>query len=241
MRIGLIADIHANLIALEAVLAGLERAAVDQIICLGDVAAGGPQPRETVARLRALNLPTVMGNADEELFNFPVIPAEDVPLYLEVDRWCAAQLSAADLDYLRGFRPTIEVALGDGLALLCCHGSPRSFNDVIVATTPDDDLAVMLAGCSATVIAGGHTHQQMLRRYRDMLLLNPGSVGLPYERGSGGDDARNPPWAEYAVVSQESGALSIASRRVPIDAGAVAQAIRASGMPHAEVWARDWR
>lgn len=74
MRLGLIADIHANLIALEALLSDLERTEVDQIICLGDVAASGPHPRETVARLRALGYPTVMGNADEELFNFPEMP-----------------------------------------------------------------------------------------------------------------------------------------------------------------------
>ena len=241
MRLGIIADIHANLIALEAVLADLALARADQIICLGDVAASGPRPRETVARLRSLNYSTVMGNADEELFNFPLLPAEDVPMYLDVDRWCAAQLSADDLDYLRGFQPTIDVALGDGLTLLCCHGSPRSFNDLIVATTPEDDLAAMLAGYNATVIAGGHTHQQMLRRYRGTILLNPGSVGLPYERGPGTEEVRNPPWAEYAILSQANGRLGIELCRVPIDAGAVAQTIRASGMPHAELLARDWR
>lgn len=162
-------------------------------------------------------------------------------MYLEVDRWCAARLSAEDMKYLRGFQPILELGLGDGLTLLCCHGSPRSFNDVIVATTPDDDLAGMLGGHSATVIAGGHTHQQMLRRYRGAILLNPGSVGLPYERGPGAEDVRNPPWAEYAVLSQQNGFLGIELRRVPIDAGAVARAIRESGMPHAELWARDWR
>lgn len=95
-----------------------------------------------------------MGNADETLVSFPEMLAENVPMYLEVDRWCAAQLSAEDLDYLRGFQPTLELALGDGLALLCCHGSPRSFNDVIVATTPEDDLAAMLGGHGAAVIVG---------------------------------------------------------------------------------------
>ena len=64
MRIGLIADIHGNLIALETVLAELAREPLDQMVCLGDVAALGPQPGEALARLRALGCPVVMGNTD---------------------------------------------------------------------------------------------------------------------------------------------------------------------------------
>jgi predicted phosphodiesterase len=63
MRVAVIADIHGNLTALEAVLADLAATQVDEIVCLGDVAATGPQPYETVAQLRALACPVVMGNA----------------------------------------------------------------------------------------------------------------------------------------------------------------------------------
>jgi predicted phosphodiesterase len=242
MRVGLIADIHGNLVALEAVLADLERTEVDHVVCLGDV-AWGPQPRQTVERLRALSYPTIMGNADDELFNLPSqTPAdEDARVSLDITRWCAAQLTPADLDYLRTFHPTLEQTLGADHTLLCFHGSPRSFHDVIRSTTAEDDLAGMLAGFSATVMAGGHTHEQMLRRYRETIILNPGSVGLPFERGPGANQARHPPWAEYALVSQENGVLRIELRRVPIDVGAIVRAIRQSGMPHAELLAQDWR
>src|SRR5437763_1263968 len=109
------------------------------------------------------------------------------------------------------------VALDAVHTLLCFHGSPRFFHDIIRSTTAEDDLAGMLAGFSATVMAGGHTHGQMLRRYRETIIVNPGSVGLPVERGPGADHARNPPWAEYALVSQENGVLRIELRRVPVD------------------------
>ena len=65
MRIGLISDIHGNLIALESVLSELKREQVDSMICLGDVAALGPQPHEVIERLRKLNCPVVMGNTDD--------------------------------------------------------------------------------------------------------------------------------------------------------------------------------
>ena len=256
MRVGLIADIHGNLVALDAVLADLERTQVDHVVCLGDV-AWGPQPHQTVERLRALSYPpppglrpgvlrtvaAIMGNADDELLHLPSETPTDegARVTLDIARWCTAQLSPADLDYLRTFQPILELSLGAAHTLLCFHGSPRSFHDVIRSTTAEDDLAGMLAGFSATVMAGGHTHEQMLRRYRETIIVNPGSVGLPVERGPGPDQARNPPWAEYALVSQENGVLRIEMRRVPIDVGAVVRAIRESGMPHAELYAQDWR
>ncbi len=249
MRIGVISDIHGNLTALDAVLADLERARVDRIVCLGDVAATGSQPRQTVERLRALDYPTVLGNADEELVNMRAeTPGAETPdmdedgrRLLDIDRWCAAQFAPADLDYLRAFRPTLTLPLGDGQTLLCMHGSPRSYDDVIVASTPEDDLARMLSGVDAAVVAGGHTHEQLLRRYKGTVILNPGSVGLPFERGPGMDDVRNPPWAEYAIVAEEDGVMSIELRRVPIDVGAVVRAIRDSGIPHAAWLAQDWQ
>jgi predicted phosphodiesterase len=242
MRIAIIADIHANLTALDAALADIEALRPDQVVCLGDVAALGPQPRQVVERLRALGCPVVMGNADAWLLDPPVEASadENTRRFEDIDRWCAAQLAPTDLAFLRAFAPTVELPLGDRATLLCFHGSPQSYDDIIVATTPDDELARMLGGCRATVLAGGHTHAQMLRRYQEMTVLNPGSVGLSFEYNSAGS-ARNPPWAEYAVVDWARGRLSVELRRVPFDAGALAQAAFDSGMPHAEWWARDWR
>lgn len=241
MRVAVIADIHGNLTALDAVLADQEAAGAERVVCLGDVAAGGPHPREVVARLRALGCPTVLGNADAD----SVRPArmvsadEEGRRWFEIDAWGAAQLRPADLSFLRTFQPTLTLPLGDDATLLCFHGSPRSNTDSIAATTPDAALAPMLAGSNATVLAGGHTHLPFIRRYMSSLFLNPGSVGLPYvETGVG---LRHPPWAEYGIVEWRAGRLSIELRRVPIDAEMVARAVLQSGMPHAEWLASGWR
>jgi len=242
MRIAIISDIHGNAVALDAVLSELNRVHVDRIVCLGDVAATGPQPHEAVERLKVLNGPVVMGNADAWLLN-PMLGAatDDITRRIEeIDLWCAGQLSAADLDYLRTFRPTVEMPLDSGATLLCFHGSPQSNTHVIVSTTPEDDLERMLSGFSASVMAGGHTHTPMLRRYQDVTVINPGSVGLAFERARHTDQERNPPWAEYALVNWENGYLSIELRRVPLDVAAVIRAALDSGMPHAEWWGGDW-
>ena len=79
MRLAVISDIHGNCFALDAVLADLraDLEPVDATVCLGDAIQGGPQPAETVARLRELGCPVVMGNADAWLKNLQEVPATE--------------------------------------------------------------------------------------------------------------------------------------------------------------------
>jgi predicted phosphodiesterase len=246
MRIGLIADIHGNLFALEAVLDELAREQIDHIICLGDVAALGPQPHEVLARLQTLNCPVTMGNTDAWLLNAQVAPevaaGNSRPIY-EMAAWCAEQLSQAERDYLHTFPATLERPLDEGRTLLCYHGSPRSFDDVIAAVTPDATVKEMLAGYSAAVMVGGHTHIQMIRRYEDAHIINVGSVGLPGVNAGSSELAKNHDvsWAEYGVLSVEQGRLSIDLRRTPIDVDAMLQAAQHTRMPHLDWWLQKWK
>src|SRR5918992_5583290 len=120
MRLGLIADIHGNLVALDAVLAVLAAARVDQIVCLGDVAVLGPQPRAVIARLGDVGCPGVLGNTDAWLLPDPPLPAAaptSTPT-IALTHWCADQLSAADRHYLRQL--PIELTISRGGAHLRC-------------------------------------------------------------------------------------------------------------------------
>jgi putative phosphoesterase len=239
MRLALISDIHGNLPALERLLAELERERVDQIVCLGDVAVG-PQPIETLDRLQALGCPTVMGNWDACLLGAETqVHGEIAEMLGDVCTWSAAQLSPAQQEYVRGFKDTHEVRLDDNLTLLAFHGSPRSFNDYIYATTSDDELETMFAGHEADVYAGGHTHFQMFRRLGECVVVNAGSVGQPFRRRQAGM-MRLSAWAEYCVVDYDDGRLRVELRRVPLDVESIAQMVRASGMPDAERWADLW-
>ncbi len=241
MRIGLIADIHGNLLALEAVLSALGRDGVDDLICLGDVASLGPQPAEVIARLRALGCPVVMGNTDAWLLSTPATehPDPDVRAFRRLNAWCAAQLSARELAAVESYPPSIARSLGAAGTLLCFHGSPRSYYDVIEATTSDDALHDMLGDAPATIMAGGHTHVPMLRRYGDARLVNPGSVGLP-GTGAATPHNRDPSWAEYAVLSVLDDGVAIAFRRLPLDVDAMIERARACGMPEIAWWVGTW-
>jgi putative phosphoesterase len=237
MRVGLIADIHGNVPALDAVLAELEAERVDEIVCLGDVPVG-PQPCETVERIRKLECPVVLGNWDSYFLNgFPHLGGELGRRLVEIGAWWAERLSGKQLDYMRSFKATVE--LGDGDArLLAFHGSPRSFEEAILATTPEEELGQMLDGASAAVLAGGHTHFQLVRRLGESLIVNPGSVGLPFSRRAA--VMRIAPWAEYGIVTIEDNRLAVDLRRTTFDVEAYVELLRSSGMPHAEWWANLW-
>jgi predicted phosphodiesterase len=242
VRIALVSDIHGSLVSLQAVLAAIERDQVDQVVCLGDMVTLGPQPHEVVAQLRTLDVPGVVGNHESDLFRLEAIrqDADTPPWVVEDLERCARLLSKADLDYLCSYRPVLEIPLEAGARLLCCHGSPRSNQEFLLATTPAAELDAMLAGCAATVVACGHTHVQMMRRHKRVMILNPGSVGqaleqLPFD----GAVPRILPWAEYGLVSCADGALSVELRRVPVDLDAYVNAALHSDMPAKikDVWA----
>jgi putative phosphoesterase len=239
MRLGLIADIHGNLPALDKVLAELDRESVDQILCLGDVAVG-PQPVESLERLEGLACPTIMGNWDAcMLGDEPRVDGELAEMLVDACTWSAEQLSSAHRDFMRSFQDTVEQRIDDELTLLAFHGSPRSFDDWIFATTPDEELEQMLAGREATVFAGGHTHFQLLRRFGESVVVNPGSVGQPFRRPRRGV-MRIAPWAEYCLLGHEHGRLAIELRRTAIDIEGFIRTMRQSGMPNAERWAELW-
>jgi len=242
MRIALIADIHGNFVAFETVLREVTNESVDQIVCLGDVAALGPQPREVFHRLRQLQCPVILGNTDAWLLAPQGAKTSDSHILAAITSWCAEQLTPEDRQYVRTFSPLLEFPLGKGGSLCCYHGSPRSFDDVIAAITPDAVVKPMLAGSAATVMVGGHTHIQMLRRYEDRHLVNVGSVGLPGVNAGSPElpENRHVHWAEYGLLTLEGGHLSIDLRRTPLNMPAVLQAGACSGMPHLEWWMQKW-
>jgi predicted phosphodiesterase len=232
MRIALISDLHANEVALDAVLADIERVGVDRIICLGDVATLGPRPAAVIERLRDLGCPCILGNHDAFLLDPDLIHTyTEVPVVVEAVDWCRHRLSDAHLDFLRTFQPSLELSLDAECKALLFHGSPRSHMEDLLATTSADELDRALAGQEAAVMAGGHTHIQMCRQHRGTLLVNPGSVGAPFKDVVNGRPPTILPHAEYATVEAAGGTVSINLRRVPLDRGALRDAVAACDNP----------
>jgi len=208
--LALVSDIHGNDAALAAVVAELERLGIEHVVCLGDVAQGGPEPVEVLDHLAALGWPVILGNADAFLLEVPASSPEPVTeAQLERRDWTLAQLSPAHLDQIGAFVPTLDVEVDGGLTLRAFHGSPHSYDDVILPGTPDSQAERLLGGSGVDLLAGGHTHLQWTRYVDGALYVNPGSVGLAYDRF---DDEPVPTTiAEYAIVTGGS----VEFRRMP--------------------------
>ena len=236
MRLALISDIHGNYTALQAVLQDIRRERIDSIICLGDVATNGPEPKRVIAELQRLGCPCILGNHESALLDpGAAMRYQIAPQLLSSLQWTLDQLTKSELDYLRAFKTTLPVALGDGTNLLCYHASPLSNTDLLLAMTPAEDLAEMLAGSDAQFFAGGHTHLQMLRQYDGLLVINPGSVGQPFRAfPMPGSAPSLLPWVEYAILGWTNGGLSLDLRRVPFDVKEYCRAIKESGIPLTE-------
>lgn len=237
MKLAVLSDIHGNAVAFDAVLADLARHPADRVICLGDAVQGGAEPKETVERLRALACPVVMGNADAWLLSgvWTGTPQEESRRagLEDVRAWSLAQLDAADRAWIAAFAPTVEVEL-DGAKLLAFHGSPASFDEILLPATPAADFDRALLPYADHVLCGGHVHLQFRRRVGDSFHFNPGSIGLAYRHDPAAGAAFIDPWAEYAVLEVAGGRVSLDFRRVPYDVAAYVRKLRTSGRPHAE-------
>jgi putative phosphoesterase len=173
LKVAALYDIHGNLPALDAVLAGVD---ADVIVVGGDFVAG-PWPAETLERLRGLDgdVRFIRGNADRE-----VVEAGGGLAPPEVMDFVRARLSPEQLDFLRSLPLTETIG-----RTLFCHATPRSDEEIFTRDSPDERWAVPLAGVDADVVVCGHTHVQFDRRVGDVRLVNAGSIGMPYEEQPG--------------------------------------------------------
>jgi predicted phosphodiesterase len=136
----------------------------DAELVLGGDVAWGPMPVETVDRIRSLDALALRGNADRDLG----------------DEWIEAQLGPERLRWLTTLPEHVELEV-EGLGrVLFCHGSPRSDEEMLLRTTPEERVIEILDGVEADVIVCGHTHMQFDRLVGGKRVVNAGSVGLPY-------------------------------------------------------------
>jgi predicted phosphodiesterase len=241
VRIALFSDVHGNGVAFRAMLADLRRLDVDHMVCLGDHAQGGPQPVECLELLRDLECPAIMGNSDHFLLTLDPGEEEFTPEQIENANWAKSQLSDELLAFHRDFRPTFELDLGQGRTLLTFHGTPRSRDEDVGPWIEEERFRAPFEGLSATVFAGGHTHQQWTRRLGDAYYVNPGSVGRPLDHHQAVSPPRADVCAEYAIISVDGAGADVEFRRIPFDVEELLESIEASGLPNPDDAAVHWR
>lgn len=242
MRIAFISDIHGNFTALEAVLADIKQNNIDQLICLGDTVTLGPQPREVLEALKSWNAVTIMGNHDQAILEPEKSAQFEITEHLIPDLiWGREHLTENDLEFILSFKLTHSVKFPNGIELLAYHGSPKSTTDLVLATTPHENLDSFFEGQTASIFIGGHSHIQMHRRDGKRLVLNSGSVGNAFKFAyTPGNPPSLLPWAEYSILEQDGNFLRSDMRRVYFDIDALLEHVKKSELPGTDWWFKQY-
>ena len=232
MRLAVVADIHGNVLALKEVVADIGRRKVDKVINLGDCVSGPLWPRETADLLMTLGWPTVRGNHDRWVTEWP--PEKQYA----GDAHARSALGDAQLEWLKSLPPVLE--LGGGI--FAFHGRPDDDNAYMLENvesgrlvqTSLDELKSRVKPVDARILLCAHSHLCRQVVVGDKTVINPGSVGQPAyvdptppahvsESGS--------PLAHYAIVHLDGGRVDIESFALPYDHAAAAQRAAANDSP----------
>jgi putative phosphoesterase len=222
---------HANAVAFGAVIADLHRQAPDAVVCLGDIVMRGPQPKECVDMLRALNpLAVVRGNFDHRFTRWP--PPGWAPkthkeeLRLRDFTYTSARLPEADQVWLANL-PVDACLTIEGHGIELYHAAPGSLHQYIWPWAPIEELQQMRTHAQTDLVLFGHMHNPFIRSAKGFTVVNVGSVGLPFD----GDNR-----AGYVIIDLDKTDTAIQIRRVAYDIEAAIQIAHACGMPDIDLF-----
>ena len=238
--IAVLADIHANVWALDAVLRDAKQRGIQTFLNLGDILYGALKPRETYERLRNERIAlTIRGNQDRQIYEATANELAGNPTLAYV----VEDLGPEPIQWMRELPPC--AAFGDEIFL--CHGTPSS--DLVYlledvrhghpVVRPESEIVQLIGAVRQPVILCGHTHiPRIVQLASGQIVVNPGSVGLP----AYSDDQpvqhsmeTHSPHASYAVLEKDMHGWSVSLRRVAYDHDLPARQAKALGR---DDWAR---
>jgi putative phosphoesterase len=225
--VAIITDIHGNLPALQAALARIDELGIQRIYCGGDLVGYGPHPNEVVALIAERAIPTIYGNYDYAIARddhdcgCAYITPHDRELGRQSVEWTLVHTDQASKDFMRELPFDLRFTAGE-TAVHLVHGSPRKVNEYLFEDKPARLYERLAAAEDADVLVFGHTHKPWVHEYGGVLFVNCGSVGKPKD----GD-----PRGAFAILRPAGDTVEVTIERVGYDAGAVAEQVRAAGLP----------
>jgi putative phosphoesterase len=210
MKVAVLADVHANLPALVAVLEDLPN--VDCIACLGDVVGYYADPNEVCALMRQHKIITIRGNHDAYVLGERLPHSDRVEAYRTA--WTREVLEPRNFGWLRSLPTSMECRWGKIVAHLH-HATP--WNEEAYLYPDSDQLNEIKLGPNE-FLALGHTHRPMLRQCGEGFVLNPGSVGQPRDCN---------PLASYAILDCDT--ANVDFRRARYDVTSLQRRLRELG------------
>ncbi|MCA9835672.1 MAG: metallophosphoesterase family protein [Trueperaceae bacterium] len=227
MKVAILADIHGNLQALEAVLKDISQLEVDRVIVNGDLVNRGPSNVEVLESLWNESFIFTLGNHDDLVCKWQD-RAEDLPQswfedpFWKATAWVSEQLARANwLPELRTLPMIYRLEPELSPSVLVSHGSPRHYREGYSNYLPDDDVLGIATAFPADIFVGSHTHSPLDRKVSGVRLLNTGAVGSPFN-----GDKR----AQYLIMHQQKESWQAEFRALHYDHEAALKAYETSGM-----------
>lgn len=227
MQFAVFADVHSNLLGLQAVLADIRARGTDTIYCLGDLVGYGPRPNDVIELLRQQDIPTIMGNYDDAIGNMRLICGCDykdeqaMKLGESSILWTKEHTSEENKAWLRQLPQRLEFTAG-GLKFLLVHGSPRQLNEYLFVNTPEEVLNQFLTENHCDVLVCGHTHLPFYKQVAEGHIINVGSAGKPKHGNAN---------VGYALFNVTKGNLAVKFIQVSYDFEHAAREVEAVGLP----------
>ena len=225
MRIAILADIHGNLHALQAVLDDAWAEKADRTLCTGDLVGYGPFPNESGALLREHDVKCALGDYDDAATSGRTRPQTTAlpPAVADLSYlWTRVHLEARAKDWLSRLPPHIRLEVGP-CRLMIAHGSPRALDEGLGLETAEALLREITYQTKANLVVTGHTHVPSYRVVNAVIFVNAGSVGQPRD----GD-----PRAAYALLNIDpvTGKTQVLIKRVEYDVDAAVRALDQRGL-----------
>lgn len=235
MKIALFSDIHANLLAFEAMLRDMDSLRPDAVYCLGDLVGYHIYPNEVIDEIRKRSIPTLKGNHDEKVENLITVPES---LNEPGKKYAYHLIREDNRDYLSTLPAHIRLDYkvnGEKLTLVLAHGSTRSIDEYVLEDSDERYVLGMMEEADADLLFVGHSHKPYHRILRNgdgrvRHVVNLGSVGRPKDRDTRGC---------YVLLTLDTNAgvldaagINIEFRRVEYDVEAAAEAIEGSLLPN---------
>ena len=222
-RFAVIADLHGNLPALDAVLADLETVQPDRVVVAGDFVNRGPQSRAVLERIAPYGFPAISGNHDTWLCS--LARGENLPEHWETSLWTPVRMAVAEiapnwLPWLEALPFSLVVDLPGTDPVRIVHGSPRHAREGMGRLASDDHLRGVLTGVEERTVIGAHIHYPYERTVGGTHVIVVGAAGCPFN----GD-----PRAQYGLFTWDGAEWQFEHRAVPYDREPLYEAWRASG------------
>lgn len=232
MKIAVLSDIHGNLIALNAVLSDINKLGINKFIIAGDHIIDCPHHNEVLEKVRNLNGYVIKGNREKYIINYHKGVHKEWSKHkqMEATVWTYNTMDEDNLKYIDQLPEQLNISLPQMDAIRVVHGSPFGISEPLFPDKHPERIESVLKGIKESVLICGHTHESWSKAVHNKLIVNPGSVGVPFNKNK---------YAEYAVLTWEDNQWIVSHHQVKYDLKELEQTFYEGGLfLKCRIWSR---